>query len=194
MIEKSIRGGIASILGDRYVKPWNRYTQPEHYEINKLCTLLHSITFNQLAKEIEAQEDYLLYYDFNSLYPSCLVEELPIGEFIKCNDQYYETTKDGDFGIIYEINIKYTNDLKQKTEVLPYFPENSKPYTKEFTDYQDVNKPNKYKPLEKLMLTFHDKNNYVIEGRLLDWYLNNGVKLEDTTILKKKSNMRKVNG
>ena len=94
-----------------------------------------------------------------------MVEELPIGEFIKCNDQYYETTKDGDFGIIYQINIKYTNDLKQKTEVLPYFPESSKPYTEEFTDYLEVNKPNKYKPLEKLMLTLHDKKNYVREGR-----------------------------
>ena len=60
MIEKRIRGGIATILCDRYVKPWNRYTQPEHYEIIKLCTLLHSITFNQLAKEIEAQKT--IYY------------------------------------------------------------------------------------------------------------------------------------
>ena len=114
-----------------------------------------------------------------------MVEDLPIGEFIKCNDLLYEITKDEDFGIIYEINIKYNNDLKQKTEVFPYFPENSIPYTEEFTDYQEVNKPNKYKPLEKLMLTLHNKNNYVIEGRMLDWYLNNGVKLEDITILNK---------
>ena len=189
MIEKGIRCGIASILGDRYVKPWNRYTQPEHYEINKLCKLLDIMDFDPLHSMAfdsnKAQEDYLLYYDFNSLYPSCMVEELPIGEFIKCNDLLYETTKDGDFGVIYEINIKYSNDLKQKTEVFPYFPEISKSYTEEFTNYQEVNKPNKYKPLEKLMLTLHDKNNYVIEGRMLDWYLNNGVKLEDITFLKK---------
>ena len=99
---------------------------------------LHSMAFDSN----KAQEDYLLYYDFNSLCPSCMVEELPIGEFIKCNDLLYETTKDGDFGVIYEINIKYSNDLKQKTEVFPYFPENSKPYTEEFTNYQEVNKPN----------------------------------------------------
>ena len=124
MIEKGIRGGIATILGDRYVKPWNRYTLPEHHKINKLCTLLHNTVFCSLTKENEAhqaQKDYLLYYDFNSLYPSCMVEDLPIGEFIKCNDLFYETTKDGDFGIIYEIKIKFNNDLKQKTEV-PYFP------------------------------------------------------------------------
>ena len=188
MIEKGIRGGIATILGDRYVKPSNRYTQPEHHKINKLCTLLHNTVYCSLTKENEAhqaQEDYLLYYDFNLLYPSCIVEDLPIGEFIKCNDLLYETTKDGDFGIMYEINIKYNNDLKQKTEVFPYFPENSIPYTEEFTDNQEVNKRNKYKPLEKLLLTLHNKNNYVIKGRMLDWYLNNGVKLEDITIVNK---------
>ena len=96
-----------------------------------------------------------------------MVEDLPIGEFIKCNDLLYEITKDEDFGIIYEINIKYNNDLKQKTEVFPYFPENSIQYTEEFTDYQEVNKPNKYKPLEKLMLTLHNKNNYVIKEECL---------------------------
>ena len=115
MIEKGIRGGIATILRDRYVKPWNRYTQPEHHEINKLCTLLHNSVYSSLTKENEAyqayqanqtQEDYLLYYDFNSLYPSCMVEDLPIGEFIKCNDLLYEITKNEDFGIKYEINIK----------------------------------------------------------------------------------------
>ena len=188
MIEKGTRGGIATILGDRYVKPWNRYTQPEHHEINKLCTLLHNSVYSSLTKENEAhqaQEDYLLYYDFNSLYASFMVEDLPIGDFFKCNDLLYEITKDEDFGIIYEINIKYNNDLKQKTEVFPYFPENSIPYTEQFTDDQEKNKPNKYKPLEKLMLTLHNKNNYVIEGRMLDWYLNNGVNLEDITILNK---------
>ena len=41
-----------------------------------------------------------------------MVEDLPIGEFIKCNDLLYEITKDEDFGIIYELNIKYNNDLK----------------------------------------------------------------------------------
>ena len=42
-----------------------------------------------------------------------------------------------------------------------------------------------YKPNEKLMLKLTDKENYVIDGEMLDWYLDHGLKLEDITIKQK---------
>ena len=42
-----------------------------------------------------------------------------------------------------------------------------------------------YKPNEKLMLNLTDKNDYVIDGEMLNWYLASGLKLEDNTIKQK---------
>ena len=75
--------------------------------------------------------------------------------------------------------------MKQKTEKNPFIPETSKANIDQFTDYQNENKKKGYKPNEKLMLKLTDKNDYVIDGEMLDWYLASGLKLEDITFKQK---------
>ena len=75
--------------------------------------------------------------------------------------------------------------MKQKTEKNPFFPEKTKANIDQFTYYQNENKKKGYKPNEKLMLKLTDKNDYVIDGEMLDWYLASGLKLEDITIKQK---------
>ena len=48
-------------------------------------------------------------------------------------------------------------------------------------DYQKDNKKKGYKVIEKLMLMIRNKEKYAIDGEMLDWYLDHGVRLEDTT-------------
>ena len=55
----------------------------------------------------------------------------------------------------------------------------------QFTDYQNENKNKGYKPNEKLMLKLTDKNDYVIDGEMLDWYLASRLILEDITVKQK---------
>ena len=101
-----------------------------------------------------------------------------------CNDNVYlqsSSTK----GYIYTIDIKYNNDLKLKTKKYPFFPEKTKAKIDQFTDYQNENKKKGYKLNEKLMLKLTDKNDYVIDGEMLYWYLASGLKLEDITIKQK---------
>ena len=43
------------------------------------------------------------------------------------------------------------------------------------------------------MLKLTDKVDYVIDGEMLDWYLSNGLRLEDNKI-KQKMEYNKVNG
>ena len=75
--------------------------------------------------------------------------------------------------------------MKQKTKKYPFFSEKTKANIDQFTDYQNENKKKGYKPNEKLMLKLTDKNEYVIEGVMLDWYLASGFKLEDVAIKQK---------
>ena len=138
----------------------------------------------QIDPEYNRKENYLKYLDFNSLYASAMVQALPTGQISMCNDNVHlqsSSTK----GYINTIDIKYNYYLKLKTKKYPFFPEKTKANIDQFTDYQNENKKKGYKPNEKLMLKLTDKNDYVIDGEMLDWYFASGLKLEDITIKQK---------
>ena len=161
-IQHGIRGGLASVLGNCHVKCKNKEIDPEY----------------------TGTENYLKYLDFNSLYASAMVQPLPTGEIRVCEDLAY-TKSSSNTGYIYTIDIKYNDELRQKTKKYPFFPEKTKANIDQFTNYQNENKKKGYKPNEKLMLKLTDKENYVIDGEMLDWYLDHGLKLEDVTIKQK---------
>ena len=168
-IQNGIRGRLALVLGDCHVKCMNKQI---------------SETASQINPEYTGKENYLKYLDFNSLYPSAMVQALPIGEIKLWNTLDY-TRSSSNTGYIYTIDIKYNDELKQKTKKYPFFPEKTKANIDQLTDYQNGNKKKGYKPNKKLMLKLTDKKNYVIDGEMLDWYLSNGLGLDDITIKEK---------
>ena len=125
------------------------------------------------------------------MYTSATVQALPTSENKVCDqrsgfaDDPVYTRSSCNTGYIYTIDIKYNDELKQKTKKYPFFPEKTKACVDQFTDYQNVNKKKGYKPNEKLMLKLTDKVDYVIDGEMLDSYLDHGLKLEDITIKQK---------
>ena len=161
-IQHGIRGGLASVLGDCHVKFKNKEIDPEY----------------------TGKENYLKYLDLNSLYASAMVQALPTVEIKVCDTLDPETgladtvysRSSSNTGYIYTIDTKYNDELKQKTKKYPFFPEKTKANINQFTDYQNENKKKGYKPNEKLMLKLMDKNDYVIDGEMLDWYLASGLK------------------
>ena len=161
-IQRRIRGGLASVLGDCHVKCMNKQIDPEY----------------------TGKENYLKYLDFNSLYASAMVQALPTGEIIVCDNNSY-TRSSSNTGYTYTADIKYDDELKQKAKKYPFFPEKTKANIGQFIDYQNGNKNKGYKPNEKLMLKLTDKVAYVIVGEMLYWYLSNGFKLDDFTIKQK---------
>ena len=168
-IQHGISGGLASVLGDRHVKCLNKQIDPEY----------------------AGKENYLKYLDFNSWYASAMVQALPTGEISMCdpgtcftNNLVYNRSS-SNTGYIYTIDIKYSDESKQKTNKYLFFPEKTKACVDQFTDYENVNKKKGYKPNEKLMLKLTDKVDYVIDGEMLDWYLDHGLKLEEITIKQK---------
>ena len=111
-----------------------------------------------------------------------MVQALPTGE-IKIFDTLDYTSSSSTKVYIYTVDVMYNDELKEKTNKYPFFPEKTKPNINQFTDYQNEKKG--YKPNEKLMLKLTDKNDYVIDGEMLDWCLASGLKLEDITVKQK---------
>ena len=68
--QHGIRGGLASVLGDCYVKCMNK----------------------QIDHEYTGKENYPKYLDFNSLYASAMVQALPTGEIKEIWRQWLYTT------------------------------------------------------------------------------------------------------
>ena len=116
-----------------------------------------------------------------------MVQAFPTGEISVCDNPVY-TRSSINTGYIYTINIKYNDEMKKKTKKCPFFPEKTKGDIDQFTDHQNENKKKGYKSNEKLMLKLTDKVDYVVDGEMLDWYLDNGalltgggLKLDDIT-------------
>ena len=93
-----IRGGISSVMGDRYVK--------------------------------STDNKKILYKDAKKLYGWAMSEPLPYDE-IKFDDiielEYIlKTPDDSDNGYFIEVDLKYPDNIKEKTKHFPFDPENKK--------------------------------------------------------------------
>ena len=96
LLENNIRGGISSVMGDRYIKS----------DKNKK----------------------ILYVDANNLYGHSMSEPLPYDETKIDNNVTLEdilnTPDDNDIGYFIEVDLIYSDNIKQKTKNFPFAPEN----------------------------------------------------------------------
>ena len=114
-----------------------------------------------------------------------MVQALPTDEIkvFKVCDTLDYTSSSSTKGYIYTIDVKYNDELKEKTNKYPFFPERQKLTV---ISSQTIKMKIKRRNInEKLMLKLTDKNGYVIDGEMLDWYLASGLKLEDIKVKKK---------
>ena len=98
LIENYIRGGISSVMEDRFVK--------------------------------SDEKTKILYKDVNNLYGWAMSEYLPYDEikFDKnVNLEDISSTPDNiDTGYFIEVDLRYTDNIKEKTKHFPFAPENKK--------------------------------------------------------------------
>ena len=79
----------------------------------------------QIDPEYKWKENCLRYLDFNSLYVSAMVQALPTGEVKVCDpesgfaDNPAYSRSSSNTGYIYTNDIKYNDELKQKTKRYP---------------------------------------------------------------------------
>ena len=75
-----------------------------------------------------------------------MVQALSTGEIKVCDGNDY-TQPSSIKGYIYTIDVKYDDELKQKTEKCPFFPEKTKANIDQFRDYQNENKRKDVNPM-----------------------------------------------
>ena len=147
LLENNIRGGISSIMGDRYVKP-NDNRKTLYFNANNLycCSMSQPLPYDEtkLDKNVEL-EDIL------------------------------NTPDDSVIGYFLEVDMTYPDNLKEKTKKFPFATENNEINHDNFSDYMKTIKPDKYIQTKKMICDWSDKKKYLIHYRMLKFYVRHGM-------------------
>ena len=150
LIENNIRGGISSVMGARYVK--------------------------------SDKNNKIIYADATNLYGHSMSQFLSYDEikFEKdiCLEEILNTPDDSEIGCFLEVDLKYPDNVKQKTKYFPFCPENKKIDPNKYNKYMKSIIPEKYIKSKKLISDWTDKKKYLIHYRMLNFYVRHGMIVE----------------
>ena len=150
LLENNIRGGISSIMGDRYIKS-DKNKKILYIDANNLYG--HSMS------------RYLPY------------DEIKFDNNIKLED-ILNTPDDSNNGYFIEVDLTYPKKIKEKTKKFPFAPMNKKINPDKFNDYMKEIKPDNYTSTKKLICDWSDKKNYLVHYRMLKFYIRHGMILD----------------
>ncbi|GBL96873.1 hypothetical protein AVEN_118984-1, partial [Araneus ventricosus] len=160
-IEKGIRGGI-SVITKRFSQANNKY----HPNFDASKSIKH-----------------IIYLDCNNLYGASMVESLPYGgfEWISADvtlEWIQSIPQDSSEGYIFEVHLKYPEELHDLHNDYPLAPEKMDIKFEELSEFSKaVLNGMKYTPSTKLVPNWKDKN-YITYYKNLQFYLKHGLKLE----------------
>ena len=143
LIENNIRGGISSVMGDRYIRS----------DENKKILYIDA---NNLYGHSMSQP---LPYD-----------EIKFNNNVELED-ILNTPDDSDIGYFIEVDLKYPDEIKEETKNLPFAPMNKKINLDNFIEYVKKIKPDTYIQTKKLICDWTNKKNYLIRYRMLKFML-----------------------
>ena len=167
LLENNICGGISSVMWDRYVK--------------------------------SDENKKILYEDANNLYGWAMSEYLAYDEMNFDRNVKLENTlntpDDSDIGFFIEVDLTYTDNIKEKTKFFRIAPVNKKKNPDNFSDCMKTIKPDTYTQSKKLICDGFDKENYLIHYRMLNFFIRHGMIIDevDEIISFKQSNWLEKN-
>ena len=147
LLENNIRGGISSVMGDRYVRSDKN---------KKILYIDAKILYGWAMSES-------LPYDGNKF------------EKDFCLNDILNAPDDSNIGYFIEVDLTYPDNIKEKTKKFPFAPENKKINPDNFIDYMEEIKPDTYIQTKKLICDWSDKKNYLIHYRMLKFYIRHGM-------------------
>ena len=158
LLDNNIRGGISSVMGDRYVK--------------------------------SDEDNSILYIDATNLYGHSMSQMLPYDEIEMWHrhpdkywnwlDEILNTPDDSYIGYFLEVDLRYPDNIKEKTKNFPFCPENKKIDPNKYNEYMNSIKPENYTKSKKLICEWTDKKKYLIHYRMLKFYVRHGMVVEKT--------------
>ena len=147
LLENNIRGGISSVMGDRYIKS-NDNKKKLYIDANNLYghSMSEPLPYDEIKFDITVKLDDIL-----------------------C------TPDDSDIGYFVEVDLIYPDNIKERTKNFPFAPENKKINPDNYNDYMKEIKPDTYIQTSKLICDWSDKKNYLVHYRVLKFYVRHGM-------------------
>ena len=150
LLENNIRGGISSVMGDRYIQ--------------------------------SDENKKILYIDATNLYGHSMSQISPYDgiKFEKdiCLEEILNTPDDSEIDYFLEVDLKYSDNIKEKTKNFAFAPVNKKNNPDDFSEYMKTIKPDTYTQTKKLISDWSDKKNYLVHYRMLNFYTRHGIIVE----------------
>ena len=150
LLENIIRGGISSVMGDRYIKSDE----------------------NKKILYIDANNLY-----GHSMSEPLPYDEIKFDNNFKVED-ILNTPDDSDIGYFVEAELTYPDNIQEKTKNFPFSPVNKKFNPDNFNDYMKEIKPDTYIQTSKLICDWSDKKNYLAHYRMLNIYDRHGMMVD----------------
>ncbi len=134
------------------------------------------------------EDNSILYIDATNLYGYSMSQMLPYDEIQMWHghpDKYWNwldkilnRADDNEIGYFLEVDLKYPDNIKQKTRYFSLCPEIKKFNPDKYNQYMNSIKPENYTKSKKLIYDWTDKKNYLIHYRMLKFYVRNGMIIE----------------
>lgn len=169
MVESAKRGGMTQV-SHRYIKANNKYL--DDFDESK-------------------PSNYLQYIDANNLYGLAMSMKLPLDGYKWKDDLTLDDIinyENGDKGYFVKVDLEYPDDLHDLHSDYPLAPEKLAVKAEWLSEYQQqvYRKENNLKTkqkikdekTEKLILNLNDKDNYVCHIRILQLYIQLGLKVK----------------
>ena len=153
LIGNNIRGGISSVLGDRYVKS---------DENKKILYMVATNLYGHSMSQMLPYDEIEMWHGHTDKYWNWLEEIL-------------NTPNDSDIGYFLDVDLKYPDIRKEKTK---NFLENKKVDPDKYIDYMKKIKPKNYTKSKKLISDWTDKKKYLIHYRMIKFYVRHGMVVE----------------
>ena len=146
LLENNIRGGISSVMGDRYIKS----------DKNEKILFFDAKILNG-----------------NSMSEPLPYDEIKFDNDVKLED-ILNTPDDSGIGYFVEVDLIYPDNIKEKTN-FPLAPMNKKINPDKLNDYMKEIKPDTYIQSCKLLCDWSNKRNYLLHYRMLKFYVRHGM-------------------
>ena len=127
----------------------------------------------------------ILYIDANNIYGHSMSQPLPYDEiqmwhgdpelYMNWLEEILNTSDDSDIGYFVEVDLRYPDNLKEKTKNFPFCPESNKINPDRYNDYMNKIKPKNYTKSKKLICDWMDKKNYLVHYSMLKFYVRHGM-------------------
>ena len=127
----------------------------------------------------------VIYMDATNLCGHSMSQPLPYDEidmwhghpdfYMNKLEEILNTPDDSDIGYFVEVDLGCPDNMKEKTKDFPICPENEVIQKDKYNDYLKKMKPKNYTKAKKLICDWTDKKNYLVDYRILKFYVRHGM-------------------